>query len=82
MGKENAPVGNRGLVIDLDMAILLNRVGSLAGVDFRTVSWLHMVQILQSDLDIGYPYIPIHYGTPKSNETTAGHYIPCPQLSR
>jgi len=48
MGKENAPVGNRGLVIDLDMAILLNRVGSLAGVDFRTVSWLHMVQILQS----------------------------------
>jgi hypothetical protein len=82
MGKENAPVGNRGLVIDLDMAILLNREGSLAGVDFRTVSWLHIIQMLQSDPDIGHPYIPIHYGTPESNETKAGYYIPCPRLSR
>ena len=82
MGKENAPVGDRGLVIDLDMAILLNREGSLAGVDFRTVSWLRIIQILQSDLNIGYPYIPIHYGTPKSNETTARRYIPRPRLSR
>jgi hypothetical protein len=38
MGKKDAPVGNRGLIIDLDMAVLLNREGSLAGVDFRTVS--------------------------------------------
>ncbi|EDR03779.1 uncharacterized protein LACBIDRAFT_306822 [Laccaria bicolor S238N-H82] len=36
MGKKDAPVGNRGVIIDLDMAILLNREGSLAGVDFRT----------------------------------------------
>jgi len=38
MGTSKARVGNRGLLIDLDMAVLLSREGSLAGADFRTVS--------------------------------------------
>ena len=36
--KPNAEVGNRGVLIDMDMAILLDRMESLASVDFRTVS--------------------------------------------
>ena len=38
IGKPNAEVGNRGVLIDMDMAILLARMESLASVDFRTVS--------------------------------------------
>ena len=34
--KEN----NRGLIIDLDLAILINRTKSLAGIDFKTVQWI------------------------------------------
>ena len=37
IGRSNAEAGNRGVLIDLDMAIRLNRTESLAGVDFRTV---------------------------------------------
>jgi serine/threonine protein kinase len=36
IGKPGAEVGNRGVVIDLDMAIRLERTESLASVDFRT----------------------------------------------
>ena len=34
--KEN----NRGLIIDLDLAILINRTKSLAEIDFKTVQWI------------------------------------------
>ena len=37
LGNEGAKPGNRGLVIDLDMGIWINRTTSLAGADFRTV---------------------------------------------
>lgn len=37
LGKEDAEPGYRGLVIDLDMAICINRTTSFAGADFRTV---------------------------------------------
>ena len=38
IGKPGAEVGNRGVLIDMDMAILIDRMESLASVDFRTVS--------------------------------------------
>ena len=37
LGNRGAKPGNRGLVIDLDMGIWINRTTSLAGADFRTV---------------------------------------------
>ena len=37
LGNQGAKPGNRGLVIDLDMGIWINRTTSLAGADFRTV---------------------------------------------
>ncbi|CAA7262942.1 unnamed protein product [Cyclocybe aegerita] len=36
IGEDDAEDGNRGVVIDLDMAVELPRLASLAGVDFRT----------------------------------------------
>ena len=46
IGKPNAEFGNRGVLIDLDMAILLARTESLASVDFRTVSgsWVRVLR--------------------------------------
>jgi hypothetical protein len=37
-GQPGAQEGNRGIIIDLDLAIWLNRTSSLADADFRTVS--------------------------------------------
>lgn len=36
LGNEGAEPGNRGLLIDLDMGIWIDRTSSLAGADFRT----------------------------------------------
>lgn len=40
IGKPGAPIPNRGVIIDLDMAIELDRTNSLFDVDFKTVSRL------------------------------------------
>jgi len=42
LGNEGAEPGNRGLVIDLDMGIWIDRTTSLAGADFRTVRYLDL----------------------------------------
>jgi len=41
IGNPDVAEGNRGLIIDLDMAILVNREGGLASVDFRMASQFH-----------------------------------------
>lgn len=64
IGSESSPIGKRGILIDLDMAIWINRVTSLADADFRT-SFLSLAQgkssvILRSLLLIGYLCFPIY----------------------
>jgi serine/threonine protein kinase len=49
LGKEDAEPGNRGLVIDLDMAIWIDRTTSLAGADFRTVRFFRLMIFALSD---------------------------------
>lgn len=51
LGDADAPVGNRGLIANLDMTILLKKEGSLAGADLRVVSCLHAT-FFHSDFDM------------------------------
>ena len=64
IGKPDAEVGNRGVLIDMDMAILLARKGPLASVDFRTVSGSNLLSssFLNSMVLAGYTSFPVHIG--------------------
>ena len=55
VGQPNAKPGNRGVLIDLDMAIRLDRTDTLATVDFRTVSSQDSYVCFISDIFCGLP---------------------------
>ena len=68
IGKPNAEVGNRGVLIDMDMAILLDRMELLASVDFRTVSGSRLrvlrlsSSLINSMVLAGHTSFPVHIG--------------------